>query len=50
MDDNIRKTKQDLCIQKWMELIEDFNNSDMTLSEWCDWITSVRQPIVNILD
>ena len=36
MNDNIRKTKQDLCIQKWMQLIEDFNNSDMTLSEWCD--------------
>ncbi|MFQ6837940.1 MAG: hypothetical protein ACLRSU_10540 [Thomasclavelia spiroformis] len=36
MDDNIRKTKQELSIQKWKQLIEDFNNSDMTLSEWCD--------------
>ena len=34
MDDNIRKTKQELSIQKWKQLIEDFNNSDMTLSEW----------------
>lgn len=33
MDDNIRKTKQELSIQKWKQLIEDFNNSDMTLSE-----------------
>lgn len=36
MDDNIRKTMQELSIQKWKQIIEDFNNSDMTLSEWCD--------------
>ena len=36
MDDNIRKTEQELSIQKWKQLIKDFNNSDMTLSEWCD--------------
>ena len=27
MDDNIRKTKQELSIQKWKQLIEDFNFS-----------------------
>lgn len=36
MDDNIKKTKQDLKILKWKQLIDDFNNSDLSLSEWCD--------------
>ena len=36
MEDNVKKTKHELNILKWKQLITDFNNSDMTLSEWCD--------------
>ena len=30
------KNKHELNVLKWKQLITDFNNSDMTLSEWCD--------------
>lgn len=36
MEDSVKKTKHELNILKWKQLITDFNNSDMTLSEWCD--------------
>lgn len=35
-EDNVKKTKHELNVLKWKQLITDFNNSDMTLSEWCD--------------
>lgn len=35
MEDSVKKTKHELNILKWKQLITDFNNSDMTLSEWC---------------
>ena len=35
-EDNVKKTKHELNVLKWQQLITDFNNSDMTLSEWCD--------------
>ena len=35
MEDSVKKTKHELNILKWKQLITDFNNSDMTLSQWC---------------
>lgn len=36
IEGNVKKTKNGLNILKWKQLITDFNNTDMTLSEWCD--------------
>lgn len=35
MDDNIKQTKQNFNLQKWKGLIADFNNSNMSLNQWC---------------